>query len=138
LDGRKNNALRHRRWSAVIGTAAGMVSVAIFATLYTGEPTYKGRTITSWLQQLCDTSLDETKRLEEAKSAVRAMNRQKNRRSFERLETRQMMAGNVSAAVVGTNLTITGDNLENYLTLHEIGDTGRWEVSRSAGHAWLA
>jgi hypothetical protein len=56
------------------------------------------------------------------------MNRQKNRRSFERLETRQMMAGNVSAAVVGTNLTITGDNLENYLTLHEIGATGRWEV----------
>ncbi len=58
------------------------------------------------------------------------MNRQQQKgRSFERLEHRSMMAGNVTAAVVGGNLTITGDNTANMLTLTEIGDTGKWQIT---------
>ena len=37
------------------------------------EPHYQGRSLTSWLQQCNDTSLDETQRLSEAQTAVRAM-----------------------------------------------------------------
>jgi hypothetical protein len=58
-----------------------------------------------------------------------AMKRQQNRRSFERLETRQLMAGNVTAAVVGGNLTITGDNTANVVTMQEVGDTGQWKIT---------
>jgi hypothetical protein len=57
------------------------------------------------------------------------MNRQEQKqRSFERLETRSLMAGNVTAAVVGGNLTITGDDVANYISLRELGDTGKWEI----------
>ena len=37
------------------------------------EPHFQGRTLTSWLQQCNDTPLDETQRLSEAQTAVRAM-----------------------------------------------------------------
>jgi hypothetical protein len=37
------------------------------------EPYYQGRSLSSWLQQCNDTSLDETQRLSEAQSAVRTM-----------------------------------------------------------------
>ena len=37
------------------------------------EPHYQGRSLTSWLQQCNDTPLDETQRLSEAQTAVRAM-----------------------------------------------------------------
>jgi HEAT repeat protein len=37
------------------------------------EPHYQGRTLTSWLQQCNDTPLDETQRLSEAQTAVRAI-----------------------------------------------------------------
>ncbi|HTQ38418.1 MAG TPA: hypothetical protein VMJ32_05295 [Pirellulales bacterium] len=57
------------------------------------------------------------------------MKRPQSRRSFERLETRQMMAGNVVASVVGGNLTITGDDAANVVTLQEIGDTGQWQIT---------
>ncbi len=58
------------------------------------------------------------------------MNRQQKKgRSFERLETRTLMAGNVTAAVVGGNLTITGDSSPNVISLHEIGDTGQWRIT---------
>jgi HEAT repeat protein len=41
------------------------------------EPRYHGRTLTSWLQQRYDTSLDETQRLWEAQNAVRAIGAKK-------------------------------------------------------------
>jgi hypothetical protein len=40
-----------------------------------------------------------------------------------------MMAGNVTAAVVGGNITITGDDTANILTLREIGTTGKWQIT---------
>jgi len=58
------------------------------------------------------------------------MNRQQQKkRSFETLERRSMMAGNVTAAVVAGNLTITGDDTANIVTLREIGSSGKWEIS---------
>lgn len=41
---------------------------------------------------------------------------------FERLEDRSMMAGNVTAAVVGGELTLTGDNSANYVVVHQTGN----------------
>ena len=62
------------------------------------------------------------------------MNRQRNnRRSFERLETREMMAGNVAAVVTDGTLTITGDNKANTVVMQEIGDTGQWKITMGAG-----
>jgi len=37
------------------------------------EPSYRGRTLTSWLRQCVDTPLDETQRLQTAENAVRAI-----------------------------------------------------------------
>ncbi|MGD1089003.1 MAG: hypothetical protein ABR955_09820, partial [Verrucomicrobiota bacterium] len=40
---------------------------------FSREPHYQGRSLTSWLQQCNDTPLNETQRLSEAQTAVRAM-----------------------------------------------------------------
>ncbi|HTQ39688.1 MAG TPA: hypothetical protein VMJ32_11715 [Pirellulales bacterium] len=53
-------------------------------------------------------------------------------RSFERLETRELLAGNVTWAVVGGSLTVNGDNAANMLQLTEVsGD--RWKITGLAG-----
>ena len=49
------------------------LSGIILLPMYPREPRFQGRTLTSWLQQCNDTSLDETQRLSEAQTAVRAM-----------------------------------------------------------------
>ena len=53
----------------LILVAAGVLIVLIRA----GEPRYRGRTLTSWLQQCSDTPLMETQRLAEAQDAIRAI-----------------------------------------------------------------
>ena len=49
------------------------LSGIILLPMYPREPRFQGRTLTSWLQQCNDTPLDETQRLSEAQTAVRAM-----------------------------------------------------------------
>jgi hypothetical protein len=59
---------------------------------------------------------------------MRNMERHKRVRQFETLENRSMLAGNVTAAVAGGNLTITGDNSANILTLKELSGN-RWQIT---------
>ena len=56
---------------ALCAVALLTASIAIFVG--TSEPRYHGRTLTSWLQQCYDTPLNETQRLQEAQTAVRAI-----------------------------------------------------------------
>jgi HEAT repeat protein len=51
-------------------------TVAVFAWR-SREPSYRGRTLTSWLQQVSDTPLSETQQLSEAQAAVRAIGAEK-------------------------------------------------------------
>jgi hypothetical protein len=46
---------------------------------------------------------------------------------FESLENRNLMAGNVTAALVGGELSLTGDNSSNYLVVHQTG-ANRFQV----------
>jgi hypothetical protein len=46
---------------------------------------------------------------------------------FEQLEDRNLLAGNVTAAVAGGTLNIVGDNSANVLQLTQVG-TNRWQV----------
>jgi hypothetical protein len=55
------------------------------------------------------------------------MKRHTRVRQFETLENRSMMAGNVTAAVAGGNLTITGDNSANIISLKELSGN-RWQI----------
>jgi hypothetical protein len=58
--------------------------------------------------------------------------RKKPVRSFERLETRELLAGNVTASVTSGSLYVNGDNSANYLQMTEIsGD--RWKITGLAG-----
>lgn len=61
--------------------AAGFAVILAFGTfivfIQISEPSYKGRTLTNWLQQYSDASMDETQRLAEARSAVLAIGARK-------------------------------------------------------------
>jgi len=54
--------------------ALGGVSLLLFPR----EPSYQGRSLSSWLQQCYDTPLNETQRLSEAQAAVRAIGAKKS------------------------------------------------------------
>jgi len=56
----------------------------------------------------------------------------KSVRSFERLETRELMAGNVTASVTSGSLNVTGDNAANMLQMTEVSGN-RWEITGLAG-----
>jgi HEAT repeat protein len=59
--------------SAAIGFAV-VLAFGVFIVLFRiSEPRYQGRTLTTWLQQYSDASMDETQRLAEARSAVLAI-----------------------------------------------------------------
>src|ERR1035438_7797176 len=50
----------------------------VFLLLFPREPRYQGRSLRSWLQQGCETPLNETQRLSEAQAAVRAIGAKKS------------------------------------------------------------
>jgi HEAT repeat protein len=59
-------------------TRRALIFIALIVALVIGimlqrEPHYRGRSLTSWLQQCSDTPMMETQRLAEAQAAVRAM-----------------------------------------------------------------
>jgi hypothetical protein len=56
----------------------------------------------------------------------------KSIRSFERLELRELMAGNVTAAATSGNLFVTGDNAANLLQMTEVSGN-RWKITGLAG-----
>jgi hypothetical protein len=51
---------------------------------------------------------------------------------FENLERRELLAGNVCAAVTNGNLCITGDSCANNIWVHQLCD-GRWEIKGNCG-----
>src|ERR1700759_4770088 len=55
----------------------------------------------------------------------------KNERRFETLENRSMLAGNVTASVAAGNLTITGDNSANIITVTELANN-QWQIIGAA------
>jgi len=65
--------LNHGKRRVIIGLAVVLVFSSLISLLGTREPTYRGRTLTSWLTQCHETPLMEAQRLEEAQKAVRAM-----------------------------------------------------------------
>jgi hypothetical protein len=56
----------------------------------------------------------------------------KSVRAFERLETRELMAGNVTAAVTSGSLYVTGDNAANMLQMTEVSGN-RWKITGLGG-----
>ena len=50
-----------------------VVAMGFVVLSFLREPHYRGRSLSSWLQQCSDTPLDETQRLAEAQTAIRAM-----------------------------------------------------------------
>jgi len=62
--------LKKRATIGLVVLASACVLIVLSAT---GQPRYRGRTLTSWLQQCSDTPLMETQRLAEAQQAVRAI-----------------------------------------------------------------
>lgn len=60
----------------VIGVAVCLALVALLVLSNAGEPSYNGRSLSSWLRQ-CDLPLDQDKQIKEAQSAVRAIGAEK-------------------------------------------------------------
>ena len=54
-----------------------IIGTVVVLGWWSREPSYRGRTLTSWLQQIYDTPLSETERLSEAQAAVRAIGAEK-------------------------------------------------------------
>ena len=63
----------------ILGLTAGVLVLGLLlVTAARGsEPKYRGRTLSSWLQQYSDASLEETQRLAQAEMAIRAIGAQK-------------------------------------------------------------
>jgi HEAT repeat protein len=63
----------------IAGIALGALVLALvaIAAMHGREPRYRGRSLTSWLEQCSDTPLMETQRLAQAQDAVRAIGAQK-------------------------------------------------------------
>ena len=61
------------------GLALGGLILGLIAVVaaHGAEPRYRGRTLSSWLQECSDTPLMETQRLAQAQEAVRAIGAQK-------------------------------------------------------------
>ena len=59
------------------GLLALIVGTVAVLAWWSREPSYHGRALTSWLQQVYDTPLSETQRLSEAQAAVRAIGAEK-------------------------------------------------------------
>lgn len=67
-----------------------IATVVVIVKIATAEPHYRGRALTSWLQQCSDMPMDETQRLAEARQAVCAMPRdQVLPRLLQMIETRE-------------------------------------------------
>src|SRR2546427_5155471 len=64
------------RKASAIGLVIVMAIGILILLLRAGEPSYHGRTLSSWLEQCSDTPLMETQRLAEAQAAVRAIGAQ--------------------------------------------------------------
>jgi HEAT repeat protein len=64
------------RRTFAIGIFVVITAVVLAALALRGEPTYRGRTLTYWLRQCSDSSLDETQKLATAQEAVRAIGAQ--------------------------------------------------------------
>jgi len=62
-----------RRTGIVIFLFLAFAGILILIFLAHREPSFKGRTLTSWLKQWWDAPLDDSKRLTEAQDAVRAI-----------------------------------------------------------------
>lgn len=58
--------------------------------------------------------------------------KKKSVRSFERLETREMMAGNVTASVISGDLLVNGDNSANLFQMTEVSGN-RWKITGLGG-----
>jgi hypothetical protein len=58
--------------------------------------------------------------------------KKKSVRSFERLETRELMAGNVTASVTSGTLNVNGDNAANIFQLTEVSGN-RWKITGLGG-----
>lgn len=76
----------------ILGFGLLVLIVATVAVLawWSREPSYRGRRLTSWLQQVYDTPLSETQRLSEAQSAVRAIGPRRRCRSCSSWLRRRM------------------------------------------------
>ncbi len=61
------------RKSAAVGLVVVLAFGIFIVLIRVSEPRYKGRTLTNWLQQYSDASMEETQRLAEARSAVLAI-----------------------------------------------------------------
>ena len=59
------------------GLLALIFGTVVVLAWWSRDPSYRGRTLTSWLQQIYDTPLSETQRLSEAQAAVRAIGAEK-------------------------------------------------------------
>lgn len=82
--------LRHEvRKSTTVGFLTVLAFGALIALIRLNEPRYNGRTLTGWLQQYSDASMDETQRLAEARSAVLAIGAPKALPRILRLATTQ-------------------------------------------------
>ena len=65
--------MTRRRKSAALAVAALVMGLVAVVASRTAEPKYQGRTLSSWLQQGWQTSLNETQRLAQAEEAIRAI-----------------------------------------------------------------
>jgi HEAT repeat protein len=65
--------MTRRRKSAALAVAALVMGLVVVVASRTAEPRYQGRTLSSWLQQCWQTSLNETQRLAQAEEAIRAI-----------------------------------------------------------------
>jgi HEAT repeat protein len=73
------------RKSVAIGFFVLITAAISAAFALRGEPAYHGRTLTYWLQQYSDSSLEETQKLATAQEAVRAIGAQKSLPALLRL-----------------------------------------------------
>ena len=108
-----------KKWRAFPLPVLILVLIGIsLLLLFTHEPRYQKRTLTSWLQQCWDTPLMETQRLAEAQNAVRSIGAKKALPKLLQLVQSEDDPISMSIMRIGNELRISDDIGDRFIRWH--------------------
>jgi len=111
-----------KKWRTFLLPILMLITIGIGLLLFTHEPRYQKRTLTSWLQQCWDTPLMETQRLAEAQNAILTIGPKKALPKLLALVQSEDDPISLSIMQIGDELRISDDIGDRFIRWHSAED----------------